>query len=157
MAYSYAHMHGLRLTGLRFFTVYGPRQRPDLAIAKFIRMIDDGEPIVLYGDGSSSRDYTFVLDTVDGIARALERTSQPGYAIYNIGHSEPISLRELVAHIETAVGKPAHIHWQPMQAGDVDRTWADLTRAHAALGYAPQMPIADGIAQQVAWYRDQTK
>lgn len=157
LCHTWHHLHGISTLCLRFFTVYGPRQRPDLAIAKFIRSIDDGAPIVLYGDGSSSRDYTFVLDTVDGIVRALGRTTEPGYAIYNIGNSGPISLRELVGHIEAAVGKAAQIQWLPMQAGDVDRTWADLTHAHAALGYEPRTPIADGIAQQVAWYRNQTK
>ncbi len=155
LCHTWHHLHDISLICLRFFTVYGPRQRPDLAIAKFIRMIDAGQPIVLYGDGGSSRDYTFVLDTVDGIARALEATTEPGYAIYNIGNSAPISLRELVAHVEAAVGKPAQIAWQAMQPGDVDRTWADLTRARAALGYAPHTPIAAGIAAQVAWFRNQ--
>ncbi len=153
LCHTWHHLHAMSVICLRFFTVYGPRQRPDLAIAKFIRMIDAREPIALYGDGSSSRDYTFVLDTVDGIARALARTAAPGYAIYNIGNSGPISLRELVAHVEAAVGKPAQITWQPMQPGDVDRTWADLTHAHADLGYAPHTAIADGIAAQVAWFR----
>ena len=156
LCHTWHHLHDISVICLRFFTVYGPRQRPDLAIAKFIRMIDAGQPIVLYGDGGSSRDYTFVLDTVDGIARALAATTKPGYAIYNIGNSAPISLRELVAHVEAAVGKPAQIAWQPMQPGDVDRTWADLTRARAALGYAPDTPIAMGIAAQVAWFREQS-
>ena len=157
LCHTWHHLHGISVICLRFFTVYGPRQRPDLAIAKFIRMIANDEPIALYGDGSSSRDYTYVLDTVDGIARALAATTVPRYEIFNIGNSGPIALRELVAHIETAVGKSARIQWQPMQPGDVERTWADLTHAQAALGYLPQTPIADGIAAQVAWYQDQTK
>ncbi len=155
LCHTWHHLHGLSVICLRFFTVYGPRQRPDLAIAKFIRMIDEGETISLYGDGSSSRDYTYVLDTVDGIVRALDRTVAPTYAIYNIGNSGPISLRDLVAAIEGAVGKPAKVKWLPMQAGDVDRTWADLTRATAALGYAPHTPLDAGLAAQVTWFRSQ--
>ena len=157
LCHTWHHLHGISVICLRFFTVYGPRQRPDLAISKFIRMIDNGEPIVLFGDGSSSRDYTYVLDTVEGIARALTRTAQPGYDIYNIGNSAPIALIELVTRIEAAVGTRARIEWLPMQAGDVERTWADLTRAHAALGYQPHTAIEDGLAAQVAWYRGQAK
>lgn len=157
LCHTWHHLHAINTVCLRFFTVYGPRQRPDLAINKFIRLIDHGEPLSLYGDGSSSRDYTFVLDTVDGVARALAKTEAPGYGIYNIGNSGPTSLRELVQHIEDAVGKPARITWLPMQPGDVERTWADLTQAHAALGYTPLTSMADGIRAQVAWYRGQTK
>jgi UDP-glucuronate 4-epimerase len=157
LCHTWHHLHDFSVICLRFFTVYGPRQRPDLAIAKFIRMIDNGEPIALFGDGSSSRDYTFVLDTVDGIARALAHTAQPGYAIYNIGNSGPIALIELVARIEAAVGTRAIVHWQPMQAGDVERTWADLTRAREVLGYEPQTSIEEGLAAQVAWWRAQPK
>lgn len=157
LCHTWHHLHGLSVLCLRFFTVYGPRQRPDLAIAKFIRLIDSGEPVPLFGDGQTSRDYTFVADTVDGVVRALAQTAAPQYAIYNIGNSEPISLAALLAQIEEAVGKRAHIARLPPQPGDVERTWADLTLAKAKLGYAPATPLAEGIRRQVAWQRDQTK
>lgn len=150
--HTWHHLHDFSVICLRFFTVYGPRQRPDLAIAKFIRLIASDQPIQLYGDGSSSRDYTYVLDTVDGIVRALDATTDRRYLICNIGNSVPISLKELVAHVETAVGKKAKIQWLPMQSGDVDRTWADVRRAQAELGYASKIGIAEGIQRQADWF-----
>ena len=151
-AHTWHHLYGISIACLRFFTVYGPRQRPDLAIAKFIQRVADGEPIELYGDGSTARDYTFVADTVDGIARAVAWTQTPGYRIFNLGNSEPVTLRDLVRHIEAAVGREAQILWKPMQPGDVERTWADVTRARTELGYDPHVAIAAGIATQAAWF-----
>lgn len=151
-AYTWHHLHGLSVACLRFFTVYGPRQRPDLAISKFIQRIADGQTIELYGDGSTARDYTYVSDTVDGIVRALAWTQTPGYRVFNLGNSEPVTLRDLVAHIEVAVGRQAQIAWQPMQPGDVDRTWANVARARVELGYSPQVAITAGIASQAAWF-----
>ena len=129
---TYSHLFGLRLATLRFFTVYGPAQRPDLAIAKFMRMISAGEEIVMYGDGTSSRDYTFVDDIVGGVLAAVARIEEAdaGFCrVYNLGGSSPTPLRELIDAVAETVGRPARVRQMPMQPGDVDRTWADLTRS----------------------------
>src|SRR5262249_42610187 len=120
MAYTFHHLHGLPVTGLRFFTAFGPRNRPDLAIAKFTRLIDRGLPVPMYGDGASRRDYTYVDDIVDGVVRAIERCS--GRHLYNLGHSEPIALRDMIDGIATLLGKPAQIERHPEQPGDVGQT-----------------------------------
>jgi UDP-glucuronate 4-epimerase len=145
----------MRLISLRFFTVYGPRQRPDLAIHKFTRLISAGEPIPFFGDGSFSRDYTYVTDTLHGVLGALERTRtmSAGHEIYNLGESATTSLSELVRLIERAVGRPAILERLPEQPGDVRVTYADVTRAREALGYAPGIPIEAGIPMFVEWYR----
>ena len=140
----YAQLHGLSITALRFFTVYGPRQRPDLAISKFVAAIAADRPIDLYGDGSTSRDYTYVTDTAAGILSALDRLT-PGYRVYNLGGDHPVTLATLVETIERVLGKRAVINRRPAQPGDVERTWADLTRARADLGYAPSVTLADGL------------
>lgn len=147
----------LRVISLRFFTVYGPRQRPDLAIHKFTRLISAGEPIPFYGDGSFSRDYTYVTDTVQGVIGAVERTGtmSPGHEIYNLGESATTTLTELVRLIESAVGRPAVLERLPEQPGDVRRTFADVTRAREALGYAPGIPIEAGIPMFVDWFRQE--
>lgn len=155
LAYTYWHLYKLPIFCLRFFTVYGPRQRPDLAIHKFTRLISDEMPIPFYGDGSTSRDYTFVDDIVGGIQAALERCDR--YRIYNLGGSDPVSLRELVDVIQKTVGKPAKIDQRPMQPGDVERTFADITRSREELGYEPGTSIEAGIAKFVAWYREHGK
>jgi UDP-glucuronate 4-epimerase len=151
LAFTFHHLHGLPVTGLRFFTAYGPRNRPDLAIAKFTRLIDRGEPVPMFGDGSTRRDYTFVSDIVDGIVRAVERCT--GNHLYNLGNSDPIELTRLVFEIGTALGKTPTIQRLPEQPGDVRQTYADISRAANELGYAPKTPIAEGLAEYVAWYR----
>ncbi|MEZ4384753.1 MAG: GDP-mannose 4,6-dehydratase [Nannocystaceae bacterium] len=151
-AHSYAHLYGMEIASLRFFTVYGRRQRPDLAIRKFATRILRGEAIELYGDGTSSRDYTHVDDIIAGVVAALDRAA-PGYEVYNLGSSAPIALRELVAMIEAALGVAATIRWLPDQPGDVPRTFAAIGRARERLGYAPRVAFADGIADFVDWLR----
>jgi len=152
ICHSYWHLYRMPISCLRFFTVYGPRQRPDLAIHKFTRLIAAGKPIPIFGDGSSSRDYTYVADIVRGILAALERCDR--YRIYNLGGSEPVTLSHLVSELETALGKKATIDRRPAQPGDVERTFADLTRSTAELGYRPQTPLADGLRNFVSWFRD---
>ena len=152
VCHSYWHLHRLPVTCLRFFTVYGPRQRPDLAIHKFTRLISDGKPIPVFGDGSTSRDYTFIDDIVAGVMTALDRCDK--YRIYNLGGSSPVTLATLIEQIERAVGKKAVIDRKPAQPGDVERTFADLTRSKAELGYAPKTSIDQGIRRFVSWYNE---
>lgn len=149
LCHTYSHLHKLNVFCLRFFTVIGPRQRPDLAIAKFLQLVADGKPIPVFGDGSSSRDYTYVGDIARGICAAIERCT--GYRIYNLGGDHPITLNDLIAAIEQVVGRKAIIDRKPMQPGDVDRTWADLTRSRAELGYAPATSVVEGVRQQWQW------
>ncbi len=149
ICHSYAHLHPLSVACLRFFTVFGPRQRPDLAIGKFLRLIGRGEEITMFGDGSSSRDYTYIDDIVGGIVGAMDYVS--GYEIFNLGGSSPVSLREMIDAIELTVGKKAKIRELPMQAGDVNRTWADVSYSASCFGYAPRTSLLDGMAKQWAW------
>jgi UDP-glucuronate 4-epimerase len=151
LGFTFHHLHGLPVTGLRFFTAYGPRNRPDLAIAKFTRLIDRGEPVPVFDDGTTRRDYTFVTDIVDGIVRAVERCTS--HHLYNLGNSDPIALGQLVAAIGQALGKTPVIRHLPEQPGDVRQTYADITRAATELGYAPRTALAEGLAQYIAWYR----
>jgi UDP-glucuronate 4-epimerase len=156
LAFNAHHLHGLSLTALRLFTVYGPRQRPDLAIHKFTRLIADGQPIELFGDGSTSRDYTWVDDIVDGIVAAVDqqgRDPAPRYRTYNLGGSQTTSLRELVDKIAGALGREPNIVWRPEQPGDMKRTLADVSLAQRELGYAPRVPIAEGIPRFVGWWQ----
>ncbi len=146
LAHTYWHLHKLPVTCLRFFTVFGPGQRPDLAIAKFLRMIESGEEIPFFGDGSTSRDYTYIDDIVDGIVAAIDRCE--GFDIYNLGGSSPVTLAELVAEIEKVVGRDAVLDRRPAQPGDVERTYADLTRVRAGLGYEPKISLGEGIRRQ---------
>jgi UDP-glucuronate 4-epimerase len=150
---TYRDLFGLGVIALRYFTVYGPRQRPDMAISSFTRAIAAGRPIALFGDGSSRRDYTFIADIVAGTVAAVERVAPGGYDIVNLGGSQTISLAELVALIEGVVGKRATIERKPDQPGDVPITFADVTRARALLGYAPTTPPAAGIARYWDWLR----
>ncbi|MDP1808983.1 MAG: GDP-mannose 4,6-dehydratase [Actinomycetota bacterium] len=150
LCYTYHHLYGLPITCLRFFTVYGPRQRPDMAIHKFTRLIDAGEEITLFGDGKSRRDYTYVDDIIDGVTKAMDKPR--GYKIYNLGESQTIELLDLIRLIESALGKEAKINWQPNQPGDVPITFADITLAKRDLGYAPTTPIESGIPRFVNWY-----
>jgi len=155
IAHTYHHLFGLPVTALRFFTVYGPRQRPDLAIAKFTRLIDTGAPLPFYGDGTTRRDYTYIDDIVAGVLAALGKPTP--FATYNLGESETTSLADLVAMLERALDKRAVLDRLPPQPGDVQVTCADISRARAELGYAPETPIARGIPRYVAWYLGQKK
>lgn len=151
MCYTYNHLYALPVTCLRFFTVYGPRQRPDMAIHKFTRAIAEGRKITLFGDGKSRRDYTYVDDIIGGVTRALGRPA--GYKIFNLGESQTIELTGLIKLIESALGKKADIEWQPDQPGDVPITYADITLARAELGYNPSTLIEQGIPRFVEWFR----
>ena len=148
---TYHHLYGMSITCLRFFTVYGPRQRPDLAIHKFARFIESGQPIPVYGDGSMMRDYTFIDDIIDGVMRAIERCN--GFAIYNLGESQPVSLNDLIAALENALGRKAKIERLPLQPGDVNRTFADVTLARRELGYEPKTTLDLGLTRFVEWLR----
>lgn len=150
---TYRDLFGLGVTMLRFFTVYGPRQRPDMAIAKFTRAIAEGRPITVFGDGSSRRDYTFIDDIVSGVTAAIERSEPGRYNIFNLGGTQTVSLGELVEIIETTVGKRAIIERQPLQPGDVPITYANVDRARAALGYTPTTPPQVGVARYWDWVR----
>lgn len=152
VCYTFWHLYKLPIASLRFFTVFGPRQRPDLAIHKFTRLISAGKPVPFFGDGTTSRDYTFVEDTVSGIIAAIEHVDQ--FRIYNLGGSHPVSLNELIAELERAIGKKAILDRKPAQPGDVERTFADLTRAKAELGYEPKISLAEGLKRFVAWFNE---
>ena len=147
----YHHLYGMDFIALRFFTVYGPRQRPDLAIAKFIERAFKREAIDMYGDGTSARDYTFVDDIVNGVLAAVEKELH-GYQVINIGNSFPVELRALVKMVEEATGVSLHIQRKPQQPGDVPRTFADISKARQLLGYNPMTSMEEGIRLQVEWF-----
>jgi UDP-glucuronate 4-epimerase len=151
ICYTYAHLYGLRVVCLRFFTVYGPRQRPDLAIRKFVDRIAAGRPIEVFGDGTSGRDYTYVADTVSGIVGALHYDC--GYDVFNLGNAHPVSLNEMIATIEAAVGRQAVRAPSAEQPGDVPITFADIGKAQRLLGYSPKTSFADGIRKFMDWHR----
>ena len=153
MCSNYAHLFGLRCSCLRFFTVYGPRQRPDLAISKFTASILAGKPIDRYGDGSTARDYTYVEDIVRGIIAAAAYTEKSSFEIFNLGGSATTTLNELITITEESIGKQAVIRQLPDQPGDVPRTYADVNKARTLLGYEPRTPIKDGIRKYVEWVR----
>jgi UDP-glucuronate 4-epimerase len=150
---AYRDLFGLGVFALRFFTVYGPRQRTDMAISKFIAAIASNRPITLFGDGESRRDYTFIDDIVSGVVASIERIEPARYEIINLGGTHTISLRELVETVERVVGKPAVRDWQPSQPGDVPVTYANIDRARAVLDYEPSVRIEDGITRQWEWTR----
>ena len=152
ICHTYHHLYGISLTCLRFFTVYGPRQRPDLAIHKFAGLIEQGKAIPVYGDGTMSRDFTYIDDIIDGTVAAMEKCA--GFNIYNLGESRPITVNDLVAEIEKTLGKKAIKEYAPPQPGDVERTYADVTKAINELGYNPQTKIEDGLAKFVTWLRE---
>jgi UDP-glucuronate 4-epimerase len=152
LCFTHHHLYRNPITCLRFFTVYGPRQRPEMAIHKFVRMILAGEAIPFFGDGTTRRDYTFVDDIVDGVIRSLDQPD--GYQIYNLGESRTISLAELVEAIGKAVGATPVIDRQPMQPGDVTVTYADVSKAKAELGYNPSTGLEEGLECFMAWYRE---
>lgn len=151
LGHTYHHVYGLDVAMLRFFTVYGPRQRPDLAIHKFAQLIDAGRPIPVFGDGSTARDYTYVDDIVSGVLACTRR--EFGFAVFNLGESQTVRLDELIALLETSLGKKAVLDRQPPQPGDVPVTFADISRARRELGYDPRTKIADGIPRFVEWFR----
>jgi len=151
ICHTYHHLYGMSVTCLRFFTVYGPRQRPDLAIHKFAKLIEQGRPIPVYGDGTMMRDFTYIDDIVNGTVAAMDRCD--GFNIYNLGESEPITVNDLIAEIEKALGKKAVREYLPPQPGDVERTYADITKAARELGYNPSNDIDTGLARFVIWLR----
>ncbi len=153
---SMARLFGFRAAGLRFFTVYGPRQRPDLAIHAFTRQMVEGRTVTLFGDGTNARDYTYIDDIVDGVLAAVGWTdSAPvGLELFNLGGNRPVALRDLVREISGALGVEPRLAWAPMQPGDVQHTAADLTKSGEVLAYAPKMPFPEGIQRFVAWYKD---
>ena len=151
LCHTYHHLYGLPVTSLRFFTVYGPRQRPEMAIHQFTRLIDLGKPLTLYGDGTSSRDYTHIDDIVEGVLAAL--SAPIGSEVINLGGSRVTELRQLVILIEKALGKKATVEFRPEQAGDVPITFADVGKARRLLGYEPRTPIEEGIQKFVEWYK----
>ncbi|HEY5649426.1 MAG TPA: GDP-mannose 4,6-dehydratase [Nitrospiria bacterium] len=152
LCFTYHHLYGVPVTCLRFFTVFGPRQRPEMAIHKFTRLIDQGKPVTLYGDGTSKRDYTYINDAVDGVLRALD--SPRPYEILNIGESRTTELTALVGLIEKHLGKRAEIQWMEDQAGDVPITYANIEKAGKILGYAPETSMEEGIKKFVDWHRN---
>jgi UDP-glucuronate 4-epimerase len=151
ICHTYHHLYGISVTCLRYFTVYGPRQRPDLAIYKFTRLIEQGKPIPGSGNGSMMRDFTFIDDIIDGTMASINKCA--GYNIYNLGESRPITVNDLIGEIEKALGKKAVIEYLPLQPGDVVRTYADVTKAGRDLGYAPNTDIGDGLKRFVEWFR----
>lgn len=151
MAHAYHHVFGLKIACLRFFTVYGPRQRPDLAIRKFADLMAEGREIPVFGDGASGRDYTYVDDVVDGVVRALDRVS--AFHIWNLGGSNPVLLAELIARLERGLGVTAVIRRLGMQAGDVNRTWADVSKAAAELEWTPRTSFEQGMDKFLNWFK----
>jgi UDP-glucuronate 4-epimerase len=153
--YAYHHLYGLNISCLRFFTVYGPRQRPEMAIHKFARLIHQGERIPLFGDGTSRRDYTYIDDIIEGIIGAMRNLQ--GYDIFNLGESQTVPLRDLISLLEQALGKKAVVEELPEQPGDVPITYAEITKARRLLGYDPKVDIAEGVGRFVQWFRDKSK
>jgi UDP-glucuronate 4-epimerase len=152
ICFTYSHLYNIRVSCLRFFTVYGPRQRPDLAIHKFADLIERGKPIPKFGDGTRGRDYTFCRDIVSGIVAALHYDCD--FDVFNLGNSHPVDLNTLICTLERSLGKRAIIETLPDQPGDVPITYADISKAQRLLGYSPQTPFQKGIDEFVAWYRN---
>jgi UDP-glucuronate 4-epimerase len=150
---TYAALYGFPVTCLRLFTVYGPRQRPEMAIHQFVRLIEGGAPVPVFGDGTARRDFTYIDDVVAGVLAALDRPQ--AFEVINLGESAVIEIREVIRLIEEALGKTARIDWRPAQAGDVPVTFADIGKAVRVLGYAPRTGVKDGIAAFVRWYRSE--
>ena len=155
LGHVYHHVYGMDIVMLRFFTVYGPRQRPDLAIYKFAHLIEQGKPIPVFGDGSAARDYTFVTDTLDGIVASTQK--EFGFEVFNLGESECVTLSRLIELVENSLGKKATINRLPVQPGDVPLTYADISKAERLLGYHPKVKIEEGIKRFVAWFRSEQR
>lgn len=144
LGHVYSHLYGIRFIALRFFTVYGPRQRPDLAIHKFANLMRAGKTVPVFGDGSTRRDYTYVSDVIAGVRAAMAYT-RSSYEVINLGNNQTVSLREMVAGLEDALGLMARLEWLPEQPGDVPQTWANIDKARALLGYAPRITYSEGV------------
>ncbi len=157
--HTWHHLYGIDVLNLRFFTVYGPRQRPDLAIHKFTKMMFEGIPLTLYGDGSTSRDYTFVSDTIEGINQAISflMKHEKVFEIINLGNNQPVSLNDLVRKISHATRTKPLIEWFPMQPGDVNVTYANIDKAGRLLNYHPEVQLEEGLKKFVQWYKSQKK
>ena len=169
MAHTYSHLYDLPTTGLRFFTVYGPWGRPDMALFVFTRAILAGEPIAVFNNGRMRRDFTYIDDIVEGVVRVLDSVARPNpdwsgqapdpgsssapYRLYNIGNNQPVELLDFIALLEECLGRPARKDFQPLQAGDVPETWADVDDLVQAVGFRPTTPLREGIARFVEWYR----
>jgi UDP-glucuronate 4-epimerase len=152
LGHVYSHLYGVRFVALRFFTVFGPRQRPDLAVHKFARLMDAGRPIPVFGDGSTRRDYTYIDDIVSGVRQALAYQGSP-YEIINLGNNETVTLLDMVRALESALRTTAKIEWLSEQMGDVPQTWASLSKATALLGYMPKTTLDEGVGRFVEWFR----
>jgi len=153
--FAFHHVHGLNAVCLRFFTVYGPRQRPEMAIARFIRCLEEGRPVPFFGDGGSRRDYTYIDDIADGVEAAL---SLPfAFEIINLGGAHPVSLSDLVRALEAATGRTAVLDRQPDQPGDVPVTYASVEKAERLLGFRARVPLAEGLRRSVEWYRKEAR
>jgi UDP-glucuronate 4-epimerase len=152
LCHTYTHLYGIRCVCLRFFTVYGPRQRPDLAIHKFARLISEDKPIPVFGDGTTRRDYTFIDDVIAGVRAAIDY-DKTDYEVINLGESRTVELRELISLLEKELGKTAQIDRQPLQPGDVPQTFADIAKARRLLGYNPRTQIEEGIHTFVRWFQ----
>lgn len=155
ICHTYAHLYDMRIVCLRFFTVYGARQRPDLAIHKFARLIAAGNPIPVFGDGATRRDYTYVDDIIAGVRAAIDY-DKTKFEIINLGESRTVELRELISLLEQSLDRHADIDWQPTQPGDVPQTFADIAKAKRLLGYNPQTQIEAGIERFVEWFQAKT-
>jgi UDP-glucuronate 4-epimerase len=156
LAYSYHYLHGLDVTVLRYFTVYGPAGRPDMSLFRFVQWISEGRPVLVYGDGTQSRDFTFVDDIARGTIAALQprgSTGQAGYEVINLGSDQPVVLMDAIRLVEDLVGKRASLQYQPRHPADILATWADISKAGSLLDWRPQVRFADGIARLVDWYR----
>lgn len=151
--YTYHKLYNMNIVCLRFFTVYGPRQRPDLAIHKFTDLISKHQPIPVFGDGTTKRDYTYIDDIISGVKAAIAYNKTP-YEIINLGGGEPVSLSQMIKTIETTLGEKAIIDRKPMQKGDVDKTVSDISKAQRLLGYNPQTRFSDGIAKFIKWWKN---
>jgi UDP-glucuronate 4-epimerase len=156
MAYSYSHLYGIPSTGLRFFTVYGPWGRPDMACFLFTKAILAGRPIDVFNHGKMQRDFTYIDDIAEGVARILDKppVETPPHTVFNIGNHQPVELMEFIGILERALGRKATYNFLPMQDGDVPITYAETSRLRAAVGFSPSTPLVDGIGRFVAWYRD---
>ncbi|MFW6147062.1 MAG: NAD-dependent epimerase [Thermodesulfobacteriota bacterium] len=152
MAYTYSHLYGIPLTGLRFFTVYGPWGRPDMALFLFTKAILDGRPIDIYNFGHMKRDFTYISDIVDGTVAALDTPFQ--YELFNLGNSKTVELMELISIIETELDKQAEKNFFPLQPGDVPETYADIAKTHELLGFNPKTSIREGVKEFIIWYKD---
>src|SRR6202158_2649651 len=152
ICHTYSHLYGIRCVCLRFFTVYGARQRPDLAIHKFARLLSAGKPIPVFGDGTSRRDYSYIDDIIAGVRAAIDY-AESDYEVINLGESRTVELRELISLLEKELAQPAVIDRQPLQPGDVLQTYADISKARNLLGYNPQTPIEDGLHRFVEWFQ----